>query len=101
MYFSLEEQCSRGTKQSTFYFTIKSNIKETTQHSQTIATCVVNDVMVKLEAGTFQVIKQIIREIGGTQIEIWTDFDTGLTIIKREINKAGEIVYTQILKEMR
>jgi len=59
------------------------------------------NIEITVSAGKFNTIKQTIVDEDGDKMESWIAIDSGLTILKRESNKAGLLTFIQTLKAIR
>ncbi len=59
------------------------------------------NVNITIPAGTFSTVKQTIVDDNGGKIESWIAIENGLVVLKRESNKEGFLIFTQILKNIR
>jgi len=103
-----KEYCSQNPNKAIPYRFFQEGLFSSNQNADTFPTprtiLTFNKIHVEVTtaAGTFDTINETREDLLGSQItEKWIDIKTGLTIIKREYNREGVVVYNQVLREIR
>ena len=103
-----KEYCAQKPSQNFDSELFREGIFSSNQNTNTFPTTrtllTFNTIHVQIitAAGTFDTINQTRKDFFGSQItESWIDIKTGFTIVKREYNVDGVMVYNQVLRKIR